>query len=62
MRTFILGKLYKLRKHVKINGVRFGGGELVVYIGKDTRYTNTHMFLLPNGQKGSTWSGNLEEI
>ena len=37
-------------------------GALVVYIGEDTRYANSHWVLLPNGQRESMWSGHLEVV
>ena len=62
MRTMIQGKLYKLGMDLNINNVQFHKGSLVVYINVDIRYANSHWVLLPNGQKGSAWSGHLEEI
>ena len=61
MRILIQGKLYKLGMDLNINNVQYRKGALVVYIGEDTRYANSHWVLLPNGQKGSAWSGHLEE-
>ena len=61
MRKLIQGKLYKLGMDLNINNVLYRKGALVVYIGVDTRYANSHWILLPNGQKGSAWSGHLEE-
>ena len=61
MRTLIQGKLYKLGMDLNINNTQYRNGALVVYIGEDTRYANSHWVLLPNGQKGSAWSGHLEE-
>ena len=61
MRELIQGKLYKLEMDLNINNMNFYKGALVIYIGKDTRYANSHWILLPNGQKGSAWSGHLEE-
>ena len=61
MRTLIQGKLYKLGMDLNINNVQYRKGALVVYIGEDTRYANSHWVLLPNGQRGSAWSGHLEE-
>jgi len=61
MRELIQGKLYKLGMDLNINNMNFYKGALVIYIGKDTRYANSHWILLPNGQKGSAWSGHLEE-
>ena len=61
MRTLIQGKLYKLGMDLNINNTQYRKGALVVYIGEDTRYANSHWVLLPNGQKGSAWSGHLEE-
>ena len=62
MSELIQGKLYKLTTYLRINNVQYRKGALVVYIGEDTRYANSHWILLPNGQKGSAWSGHLEEI
>ena len=62
MRTLIQGKLYTLGMDLNIDNNIYRKGALVVYIGKDTRYANSHWVLLPNGQKGSAWSGHLEEI
>lgn len=61
MRELIQGKLYKLGMDLNINKMNFYKGALVVYIGLDIRYANSHWILLPNGQKGSAWSGHLEE-
>ena len=61
MRKLIQGKLYKLGIDLNINNIQYRKGALVVYIGEDTRYANSHWVLLPNGQKGSAWSGHLEE-
>ena len=61
MRTLIQGNLYKLGMDLNINNIQYRKGALVVYIGEDTRYANSHWVLLPNGQKGSAWSGHLEE-
>ena len=60
MRTLIQGKLYTLGMDLNIDNNIYRKGALVVYIGKDTRYANSHWVLLPNGQKGSMWSGHLE--
>ena len=62
MRTLIQGKLYTLGMDLNIDNNIYRKGSLVIYIGKDTRYANSHWVLLPNGQKGSAWSGHLEEI
>ena len=62
MRELTQGELYKLGMDLNINNALYRKGSLVVYIGKDTRYANSHWVLLPNGQKGSAWSGHLEEI
>ena len=62
MRTLIQGKLYTLGMDLNIDNNIYRKGALVVYIEKDTRYANSHWVLLPNGQKGSAWSGHLEEI
>ena len=62
MRTLIQGKLYKLSMDLNINNVQYRKGALVIYIEEDKRYANSHFVLLPNGQKGSAWSGHLEEI
>ena len=53
------GKLYKLDMDLNINNAQYRKGALVVYIEQDRRYTNCHWVLLPNGQKGSVWSGHL---
>ena len=60
MRKLIQGKLYMLDMDLNINNINFYKGALVVYIGEDTRYANSHWVLLPNGQRGSVWSGHLE--
>ena len=60
MRTLIQGKLYKLGMDLNINNINFYKGALVVYVEQDRRYANSHWVLLPNGQRGSVWSGHLE--
>ena len=55
------GKLYKLGMDLNINNINFYKGALVVYVEQDNRYANSHWVLLPNGQRGSVWSGHLEE-
>ena len=60
MRKLIQGKLYKLGMDLNIKNVQYRKGALVVYIGEDTRYANSHWVLLPNGEKESMWSGHLE--
>ena len=62
MRYWTQGKLYQLGMDLNINNTNFYKGALVVYIDVDIRYANSHWILLPNGQKGSAWSGHLEEI
>ena len=62
MRTLIQGKLYKLGMDLNINNVQYRKGALVVYIGEDTRYANSHWVLLPNGKRESMWSGHLEVV
>ena len=60
MRTLIQGKLYTLGMDLNIDNNIYRKGALVIYIGEDRRYANSHWVLLPNGQKGSMWSGHLE--
>ena len=60
MRKLIQGKLYKLGMDLNINNALYRKGSLVVYIGEDIRYANSHWVLLPNGQRESMWSGHLE--
>ena len=62
MKTLIQGKLYKLCMDLNINNTLIPKGALVVYIGEDTRYANSHWVLLPNGQTESMWSGHLEVV
>ena len=62
MRELLQGKLYKLGMDLNINNTNFYKGALVVYVEEDKRYANSHWVLLPNGQKGSVWSGHLEVI
>ena len=56
------GKLYKLGMDLKLQNIVYRKGALVVYIGEDTRYANSHWVLLPNGQRESMWSGHLEVV
>ena len=60
MKSLIQGKLYKLGMDLNINNINFYKGALVVYVEQDRRYANSHWVLLPNGQRGSVWSGHLE--
>ena len=62
MRKLIQGKLYKLGMDLNINNTLVPKGALVVYIGEDARYANSHWVLLPNGQRESMWSGHLEVV
>ncbi len=54
------GKLYKLGMDLNLDGIVYRKGTLVVYIEKDTRHVNSRWVLLPNGQRGSVWTGHLE--
>ena len=62
MRELTQGKLYQLGMDLNINNALYRKGSLVVYIGEDTRYANSHLVLLPNGQTESMWSGHLEVV
>ena len=62
MRELIQGKLYTLGMDLNIENNLYSKGSLVVYIGEDRRYANSHWILLPNGLKGSVWSGHLEVV
>ena len=62
MKKLTQGKLYKLSMDLNINNTLVPKGALVVYIGEDTRYANSHWVLLPNGQRESMWSGHLEVV
>lgn len=62
MRKLIQGMLYATVMDLYIDNNTLCKGSLVVYIEKDKRYANSHWVLLPNGRKGTLWSGHLEEI
>ena len=62
MKHWTQGKLYKLGMDLNINNTQYRKGALVVYIGEDNRYANSHWVLLPNGQRESMWSGHLEVV
>ena len=62
MNKLIQGKLYQLGMDLNIDNNVYHKGALVVYIGEDRRYANSHWILLPNGLKGSIWSGHLEVV
>ena len=62
MRELTQGKLYQLGMDLNLGNNIYRKGSLVVYIGEDTRYANSHWVLLPNGQTESMWSGHLEVV
>ena len=62
MNYWTQGKLYQLGMDLNIENNVYRKGALVVYIGEDKRFCGSHWVLLPNGLKGSIWSGHLEVV